>query len=229
MTITEVRGFGRQKGHTEMYRGTEYAVDFVPKVKIEVVVDDGKLQTALDTIVKAAQTGQIGDGKIFVSICSKTRPHPHRRNGRRRDLELCRREFLLCRLGKDRDCALVPCVFRLDGFTVAEFWTRQHSTCVCRLIPNWLFNILRCRLGESNSTQSAATWTSLRVVGPAFSGGRSLQRPGIRRTVFCRLHISSATFGPPRQHHWNNGTVYAVKRSPPGSGCRRSPQHKQRQ
>lgn len=66
MTITEVRGFGRQKGHTEMYRGTEYAVDFVPKVKIEVVLDDSKLQTAIDTIVKAAQTGQIGDGKIFI-------------------------------------------------------------------------------------------------------------------------------------------------------------------
>src|SRR5262245_23259720 len=67
MTITEVRGFGRQKGHTEMYRGTEYRVDFVPKVKVEVVLDDGKLQTALTTIAKAAQTGQIGDGKIFVS------------------------------------------------------------------------------------------------------------------------------------------------------------------
>jgi nitrogen regulatory protein P-II 1 len=67
MTIAEVRGFGRQKGHTEMYRGTEYTVDFVPKVKVEVVVDDGKLQTALDTMVKAAHTGQIGDGKIFVS------------------------------------------------------------------------------------------------------------------------------------------------------------------
>jgi nitrogen regulatory protein P-II 1 len=67
MTITEVRGFGRQKGHTEMYRGTEYRVDFVPKVKVEVIVDDSKLQTAISTIVKAAQTGQIGDGKIFVS------------------------------------------------------------------------------------------------------------------------------------------------------------------
>ena len=67
MTVTEVRGFGRQKGHTEMYRGTEYTVDFVPKVKIEVIVDDGKLRTAIDTIVKSAQTGQIGDGKIFVS------------------------------------------------------------------------------------------------------------------------------------------------------------------
>jgi nitrogen regulatory protein PII len=67
MTITEVRGFGRQKGHTEMYRGTEYRVDFVPKVKVEVVVDDAKLQTAINTIVKASQTGQIGDGKIFVS------------------------------------------------------------------------------------------------------------------------------------------------------------------
>lgn len=67
MTITEVRGFGRQKGHTEMYRGTEYAVDFVPKVKIEIVVDDDRLKPAVDTIIRSAQTGQIGDGKIFVS------------------------------------------------------------------------------------------------------------------------------------------------------------------
>jgi len=67
MTITEVRGFGRQKGHTEMYRGTEYAVDFVPKVKIEVVVDDEGLQTVVDTILRTAQTGQIGDGKVFIS------------------------------------------------------------------------------------------------------------------------------------------------------------------
>ena len=67
MTITEVRGFGRQKGHTETYRGTEYTVDFVPKVKVEVVVDDGKVQSVLEIIVKAAHTGQIGDGKIFVS------------------------------------------------------------------------------------------------------------------------------------------------------------------
>ena len=67
MTITEVRGFGRQKGHTEMYRGTEYEVDFVPKIKIEVVVPDAKLQTVLDTIMRSAQTGQVGDGKIFVT------------------------------------------------------------------------------------------------------------------------------------------------------------------
>ncbi len=67
MTITEVRGFGRQKGHTETYRGTEYAVDFVPKVKMEIVVNDDSAQAAIDTIIKAAQTGQIGDGKIFVS------------------------------------------------------------------------------------------------------------------------------------------------------------------
>ena len=67
MTITEVRGFGRQKGHTEMYRGTEYTVDFVPKVKLEVVVPDSSLQLVIDTILRTAQTGQIGDGKIFVS------------------------------------------------------------------------------------------------------------------------------------------------------------------
>lgn len=67
MTVTEVRGFGRQKGHTERYRGSEYTVDFVPKVKVEVVVDDDRLRAVLDTILRTAQTGQIGDGKIFVS------------------------------------------------------------------------------------------------------------------------------------------------------------------
>lgn len=72
MTITEVRGFGRQKGHTEMYRGTEYAVDFVPKVKVEVVVADDQVQTVIDTVIQSAQTGQIGDGKIFVSDLADT-------------------------------------------------------------------------------------------------------------------------------------------------------------
>ncbi|MCH2596282.1 MAG: P-II family nitrogen regulator [Pirellulales bacterium] len=72
MTVTEVRGFGRQKGHTETYRGTEYAVDFVPKVKLEVVVDSDRSQLVMDTIIKTAQTGQIGDGKIFVSDLSET-------------------------------------------------------------------------------------------------------------------------------------------------------------
>ena len=71
MTVTEVRGFGRQKGHTEMYRGTEYTVDFVPKIKIEVVVSTAELQGVLDTIVRSAQTGQVGDGKIFVSDLSQ--------------------------------------------------------------------------------------------------------------------------------------------------------------
>ena len=67
MTVTEVRGFGRQKGHTETYRGAEYAVDFLPKVKLEVVVDDKDAKGVVDTIVNAARTGQVGDGKIFVS------------------------------------------------------------------------------------------------------------------------------------------------------------------
>ena len=67
MTVMEVKGFGRQKGHTEMYRGTEYAVDFVPKVKMDVVCSDANLALVIDTIMRAAQTGQIGDGKIFVS------------------------------------------------------------------------------------------------------------------------------------------------------------------
>jgi nitrogen regulatory protein P-II 1 len=67
MTVTEVKGFGRQKGHTEIYRGSEYTVDFLPKVKLELVVPDDRVQAAVDVIVKAAQTGKIGDGKIFVS------------------------------------------------------------------------------------------------------------------------------------------------------------------
>ncbi|KAF1852487.1 hypothetical protein Lal_00037220 [Lupinus albus] len=66
LTVTEVKGFGRQKGHTELYRGAEYVVDFLPKVKIEVVVDDKVVEQAVDAIIKAARTGKIGDGKIFV-------------------------------------------------------------------------------------------------------------------------------------------------------------------
>ena len=67
MTVTEVKGFGRQKGHTEIYRGSEYTVDFLPKIKIELVVPDGSVETAVAAIIKAAKTGKIGDGKIFVT------------------------------------------------------------------------------------------------------------------------------------------------------------------
>ena len=72
MTITEVKGFGRQKGHTEMYRGNEYAIDFIPKVKIEIVVQDEILRKVVDTIIEKAQTGQMGDGKIFVTDLQET-------------------------------------------------------------------------------------------------------------------------------------------------------------
>jgi nitrogen regulatory protein P-II 1 len=67
LTVTEVKGFGRQKGHTELYRGAEYVVDFLPKVKIEIVVGDDTVEAAIDSIIKAAHTGKIGDGKIFVA------------------------------------------------------------------------------------------------------------------------------------------------------------------
>jgi len=67
MTVTEVKGFGRQKGHTELYRGAEYVVDFLPKVKIEVAIDDSQLDQVVEAITKAANTGKVGDGKIFVS------------------------------------------------------------------------------------------------------------------------------------------------------------------
>ena len=71
LTVTEVKGFGRQKGHTELYRGAEYVVDFLPKIKIEVVVTTELLETAVDAIVKSARTGKIGDGKIFVTAVEK--------------------------------------------------------------------------------------------------------------------------------------------------------------
>ncbi len=67
MTVTEVKGFGRQKGHTEVYRGSEYTVDFLPKIKIEMVLPDGRVDSAVEAIIKAARTGKIGDGKIFVT------------------------------------------------------------------------------------------------------------------------------------------------------------------
>lgn len=66
MTVTEVKGFGRQKGHTELYRGAEYVVDFLPKIKLEVAIDDAQLDTVVEAIQKAAHTGKVGDGKIFV-------------------------------------------------------------------------------------------------------------------------------------------------------------------
>jgi nitrogen regulatory protein PII len=67
MTVSEVKGFGRQKGHTEIYRGSEYTVDFLPKIKVEIVLADARVAAAVDAIVKAAKTGKIGDGKVFVS------------------------------------------------------------------------------------------------------------------------------------------------------------------
>jgi nitrogen regulatory protein P-II 1 len=67
MTVTEVKGFGRQKGHTEIYRGSEYTVDFLPKLKLEIVISDEAVDAAVQAIVKAAKTGKIGDGKVFVS------------------------------------------------------------------------------------------------------------------------------------------------------------------
>jgi nitrogen regulatory protein P-II 1 len=67
LTVTEVKGFGRQKGHTELYRGAEYVVDFLPKVKVEVVITEGQVEQVIDAIVGAARTGKIGDGKIFVT------------------------------------------------------------------------------------------------------------------------------------------------------------------
>ena len=72
MTVVEVKGFGRQKGHTEIYRGSEYTVDFLPKIKIETVLPDALVQPAIQAIIKAAKTGKIGDGKVFVSTIDDT-------------------------------------------------------------------------------------------------------------------------------------------------------------
>ena len=95
MTVTEVKGFGRQKGHTELYRGAEYMVDFLPKVKIEIVVTDDIVDTCVDTIIRTAQTGKIGDGKIFVfdwrgSFVFVPAKKTTRRFNARRSLQYCR-------------------------------------------------------------------------------------------------------------------------------------------
>ena len=66
MTVTEVKGYGRQKGHTEIYRGAEYVVDFIPKIKLEIIIDEAQVDQVIDTIIKVSRTGKIGDGKIFV-------------------------------------------------------------------------------------------------------------------------------------------------------------------
>jgi nitrogen regulatory protein PII len=86
MTVGEVKGFGRQRGHTEIYRGAEYAVTYVPKVKLEVVLADALADKAVDAIRRAANTGKIGDGKIFVAPIEAAVPHPHRRDERGRAL-----------------------------------------------------------------------------------------------------------------------------------------------
>ena len=86
LTVTEVQGYGRQRGHTEVYRGAEYAVDFVPKARVEVLVDDEFVQRVVDAIIGAARTGKIGDGKVWVSPVDKRDPHPDRRTRPRRAL-----------------------------------------------------------------------------------------------------------------------------------------------
>ncbi len=86
LTVSEVRGFGRQGGHTETYRGTEYQIDFVPKVKLEIVVDDGIVDSVVDAIIEAARTDKIGDGKIWVTAAGGPRSHPHRGARARRRL-----------------------------------------------------------------------------------------------------------------------------------------------
>ncbi|KJR40863.1 Nitrogen regulatory protein PII [Candidatus Magnetoovum chiemensis] len=85
MTVVEVKGFGRQKGHTELYRGSEYVIDFIPKIKIELVVPDNTLDKVLETIERIAKTGKIGDGKIFVYNCENA---IRIRTGERGDLAL---------------------------------------------------------------------------------------------------------------------------------------------
>src|SRR3712207_7087636 len=92
MTVTEVKGFGRQKGHTEIYRGSEYTVDFLPKVKIEIVLADEMVDKAVQIVVSAAKTGKIGDGKVFVL------PVEHAVRSEEHTSELQSRQYLVCRL-----------------------------------------------------------------------------------------------------------------------------------
>ena len=96
LTVTEVKGFGRQKGHTELYRGAEYVVDFLPKIKVEIVVSSAMLETAVDAIVKAAHTGKIGDGKIFITAVEQVIRIRTARPTSRRCSPLCRHYLGRC-------------------------------------------------------------------------------------------------------------------------------------
>ncbi len=89
MTVSEVKGFGRQRGHTELYRGAEYVVDFLPKAKIEVAVSDDMVERVVETVVDAAKTGKVGDGKIFVTNLEQVLAYSHRRDRRQRPVAPC--------------------------------------------------------------------------------------------------------------------------------------------
>ena len=122
MTVTEVKGYGRQKGHMEIYRGAEYAVNFLPKVRIEVAVPSDQAEKVVEAIGAAAKTGQIGDGKIFVTPDRPGRAHSHRRNRRRRAL--------------DRQSAWVPVGFsvcRLSTCGPAENSRQPSNYAACLL------------------------------------------------------------------------------------------------
>ncbi len=108
LTVTEVKGYGRQKGHTEIYRGAEYAVSFLPKLKIEVAVATDLVPSVIDAIIASARTGQIGDGKIFVTVAGKGGSHPHRRDRHR--------------------CALSPPSAIFPLFPPPEFQSDESST-----------------------------------------------------------------------------------------------------
>ncbi len=109
ITVVEAKGFGRQKGHTELYRGAEYVVDFLPKVKMEVVCEDSVVERAVEAIVNAARTGRIGDGKIFISSVEEVDAHPYRRAWRGRDLSISARS------GRNRKAASGGRRKRLQG------------------------------------------------------------------------------------------------------------------
>ena len=129
MTVSEVSGYGRQKGHTEVYRGAEYDIALVPKIRIEIVVDDGDVEDVVGIVVKAAQTGRIGDGKVWVSPDRQRDPGPHRRPGRGGDLRhIARPEGPPARRALGSDMPVTRHAGRVRGCNTPQVWPAAPSS-----------------------------------------------------------------------------------------------------
>ena len=177
LTVSDVQGFGRQRGHTEVYRGAEYTVDFVPKVRLEILVDDGDVDRVVQKLVETARTGKIGDGKVWVVPVETVVADPHRRDGARRALE---RPTRACRRATRR---------RAVGPTVVADATASPGSRPRRHAPG------RCRVRRRPSPRAGRVVAPARRRRPAVGARcsrsartRAASCARVRRRRACSLH-----------------------------------------